>query len=138
MAVSFYLSMVLGFEYQQGLWAAAIAATALAFGAIAAVGAEVPAKSDAFAIRRARHAICGVIAAASPTAVAWFLLVQLGGFLSAVIAFLFTILALWMAYEVVRYSTEERREFPTKKFLLSIVSMLVETFIVLAMFWPPS
>lgn len=82
-SVAFYLSQLFGFEYRQGLFAAAIAATAATCGAIAAVAAELPdPSSDPFVLRRARHAVSGVIAAAAPAAVAWFLMVPRAGFIS--------------------------------------------------------
>jgi hypothetical protein len=136
-SVAFYLSQLFGFEYRQGLFAAAIAATAATCGAIAAVAAELPdPSSDPFVLRRARHAVSGVIAAAAPAAVAWFLMVPRAGFISFAIASVFAVLAVWMAVEVVQGSTEEHGAFPYRRFFCALAGMVAETGIVFAVLMP--
>lgn len=121
------LSLLAGASYRHSLFGAGIAAAAATFGAAAMVAAELPEPgADPFLIRKARHAVCGLIAASSAAAMAFFLMMPWVAFVGFAIAAVFATLACWMAYEVVRGATADNQLFPTGKFIIALTGTITE------------
>jgi hypothetical protein len=137
-AITFHLSILLGADYKGALFSSAFAAAgAVAFG-IVAIGSVLPEPSaNPLLVKEALPNVCGLIAAASAAAMAFFFTEPYIGVVAAAISVPFAALAVVMAASVVQHVTEQGRHTHWR-FIVSVLSLAAEVVLVALILQPVS
>lgn len=137
-ATTFHLSMLLGVDYKGALFSSAFAATGAVMFGIFAIGSVLPDSSaNPLLVREALPNICGLIAAASAAAMAFFFTEPYIGIVATAISIPFAVLAVGMATAVVQRVTEQGKHTQWR-FIVSVFSLAVEVVLVALILQPIS